>query len=173
VAVSVQRTEKTIELELFPNQFGYPYAPETDHHLGVIFPGAGFRPGVLEDLRSLIEDHGAKRVLILSSRLIKPVLEQLLRESALLGNILIQVEVPQNRFFGGNIFMGDLLVVQDFIEAIQEYLKKPPSPDLIVLPSSPFSLGDWKRDLEGRVYADIERAVGIPVAFLEMPPIYD
>jgi hypothetical protein len=96
-----------------------------------------------------------------------------LRESSLFGNIQIQVEIPQNRFFGGNIFMGDLLVVRDFIGAIRDYAEKNPSPDLIVIPSSPFSLGHWGRDLEGRVYSDIERAVGLPVALLDCEPIYD
>jgi len=173
LTLSVQRAEKTIEIELLANHFQYPYTPETDHHLGVIFMGAGFRSGILEDLKSLISAHGAKRVLFLSSRLVKPVFEQFLRESSLFGNIQIQVEIPQNRFFGGNIFMGDLLVVQDFIEAIREFLKKDPPPDLIVIPSSPFSLGNWRRDLEGRVYSDIERAVGLPVALLDCEPIYD
>jgi len=173
VILSVQRAEKTIEVELSANHFAYPYTPETDHHLGIIFMGAGFRPGILEDLKSLALAHGAKRVLLLSSRLVRPVFEQLLRESPLFGNIQIQIEIPQNRFFGGNIFMGDLLVVQDFIEAIREFLKKHPPPDLIVIPSSPFSLGNWRRDLEGRVYSDIERAVGLPVALLDCEPIYD
>ena len=135
--------------------------------------GAGFRPSLLEDLKSLITAHGAKRVLLLSSRLVKPVFQQLLQESALFGPIQIHIEVPQNRYFGGNIFMGDLLVVQDFIEAVREYLGKNSPPDLIVIPSSPFSLGQWRRDLEGTVYTEIERAVGLPVALLDCEPIYD
>ncbi|MBI5967980.1 MAG: radical SAM protein [Deltaproteobacteria bacterium] len=173
VTLSVQRSEKIIEVELSANHFAYPYTPETNHHLGIIFMGAGFRAGILEDLKSLISAHGAQRVLILSSRLVRPVFEQLLRESPLLGNIQIHIEIPQNRFFGGNIFMGDLLVVQDFIEAIREFLKKHPPPDLIVIPSSPFSLGNWRRDLEGKVYSDIERAACLPVALLDCEPIYD
>jgi membrane-associated protease RseP (regulator of RpoE activity) len=173
VSLTVQREGTPIDVELFPDRFQYPYTPQTDHHLGIIFRGEGFRTGVLENLQSLILAHQAKRVLFLSSRLVKPIFEQLLRESSLFANIQIQVEIPQNRFFGGNIFMGDLLVVRDFIEAIRDYVEKNPSPDLIVIPSSPFSLGQWGRDLEGRVYSDIERAVGLPVALLDCEPIYD
>jgi len=173
VNLLIQRGKETIEVELSPIHFDYPYTPETDHHLGIIFMGAGFRHSTLEDLKSLILAYKAKRVLLLSSRLVKPLFHQILRESSLLGDIQIQVEVPENRFFGGNIFMGDLLVVEDFIEAIREYLNNNPPPDLIVIPSSPFSLGDWKRDLQGRVYSDIGRAVGIPVALLHCQPIYD
>jgi membrane-associated protease RseP (regulator of RpoE activity) len=173
IAVSVLRAGEIIEATLLPDRFGYPYTPETDHHLGIIFLGAGFRPSILEDLKSLIVARRAKKVLLFSSRLVKPVLQQLLRESSLLGDIRVEVQVPQNGYFGGNIFMGDLLVVQDFIEAIQDYLETNPPPDLIVIPASPFSLGQWGRDLEGRVYTEIERAVGLPVAVLDCEPIYD
>ena len=135
--------------------------------------GAGFRLSVLEDLQALITARGARRVLFLSSALVQPVFEQTLQESSLFGGIQIQVRIPSNRFFGGNIFMGDLLVVQDFIEAIREYLQQEPPPDLVVIPSSPFALGGWGRDLTGRVYTDIARAVHLPVALLHCEPIYD
>jgi hypothetical protein len=139
----------------------------------MIFMGSGFRPSLLEGLKALIVRNHAKKVLLFSSILVKPVFLQLLQESSLFGGIQIQVEVPENRYFGGNICMGDLLVVEDFIEAIKEYLDKNSPPDLIVVPSSPFSLGQWRRDLEGRVYTEIQRAVGLPVALLDCEPIYD
>jgi DNA repair photolyase len=173
LSLSIQRGREFLELNLLTGQHGYPYAPETDHHLGMIFLGAGFRPSLLEDLKTLITIHKARNVLLLSSRLVKPVFLQLLRESSLFGGIQIQVEVPENRYFGGNICMGDLLVVQDFIDAIREYLRKNPPPDLVVIPSSPFSLGQWRKDLEGRAFAEIERAAGIRAALLDCEPIYD
>jgi membrane-associated protease RseP (regulator of RpoE activity) len=173
VPLLLQRGPETLEIPISTNRFAYPYTLATDHHFGMIFRGAGFRPSLLEDLKSLLLAHAAKRVLLLSSRLVEPVIQQLIRESTLFGGVQIQIEVPANRFFGGNIFMGDLLVVQDFIVSIQEFLRGNPPPDLVVIPSSPFSLGQWKRDLEGRVYTDIERAVGLPVALLDCEPIYD
>jgi len=173
LSLSLQRGKEFLELNLLTGQHGYPYAPETDHHLGMIFLGAGFRPSLLEDLKALITNHQARNVLLLSSPLVKPVFLQLLQESSLFGGIQIQVEVPENRYFGGNICMGDLLVVRDFIAAIREYLRKNPPPGLVVIPSSPFSLGQWRRDLEGRVFTEIERSVGLPVALLDCEPIYD
>jgi wyosine [tRNA(Phe)-imidazoG37] synthetase (radical SAM superfamily) len=173
LSLSLQRGGELLELNLLPGQHGYPYCPETDHHLGITFMGAGFRPSLLEDLKALITEQEARDVLLLSSPLVKPVFLQLLRESSLFGGIQIQVEVPENRYFGGNICMGDLLVVRDFIQAIKEYLRKNPSPELIIIPSSPFSLGQWGRDLEGRVFTEIERSVGLPVALLACEPIYD
>jgi NifB/MoaA-like Fe-S oxidoreductase len=173
LSLSVQRGGEFLEINLLPGRYGYPYAPETDHHWGMIFMGSGFRPSTLEDLKALISSHRAKKVLLLSSDLVKPVFLQLLGESALFGGVHIEVEVPENRYFGGNICMGDLLVVQDFIEAIREHLRRNPPPDLVVIPSSPFSLGQWRRDLEGRAFAEIERAVGLPVVMLDCQPIYD
>jgi membrane-associated protease RseP (regulator of RpoE activity) len=173
LSLSIQRGKKILELDLLTGQHGYPYAPETDHHLGMIFMGAGFRPSLLEDLKTLITNHQARNVLLLSSPLVKPVFLQILRGSSFFGGIQIRVEVPENRYFGGNICMGDLLVAQDFIEAIRDYLRKNSPPDLVVIPSSPFSLGQWRRDLEGRVFTAIERAAGLPVALLDCEPIYD
>jgi hypothetical protein len=173
LSLSAQRGREFVEMNLRPGQYGYPYAQETDHHWGMIFMGSGVRPSLLEDLKALISHHRAKNVLFLSSALVKPVFLQLLHESSLFGGIRIQVEVPENRYFGGNICMGDLLVVQDFIEAIREYLRQNPPPDLVVIPSSPFSLGSWKRDLEAREFAEIERTLGLPVALLDCEPIYD
>ncbi|MDO8672237.1 MAG: hypothetical protein Q7O66_12555, partial [Dehalococcoidia bacterium] len=70
--------------------------------------------------------------------------------------------------------MGDLMVVQDFIDCVEDYLAAGnPLPDLIVVPSSPFNLGRFNRDLTGRVYLDIERQLGIPVALLACETIYD
>jgi membrane-associated protease RseP (regulator of RpoE activity) len=173
LSLSIQRGREFIELNLDTGEHRYPYSMETDHHLGMIFMGAGFRPSLMEDLKALIANHQARNVLLLSSTLVKPVFLQLLRESSLFGGIQIQVRVPVNRYFGGNICMGDLLVVRDFIEAIKDYLAKNPSPDLIVIPSSPFSLGQWRRDLEGKGFTEIERAVGLPAALLDCEPIYD
>ena len=158
------------------DDFSYPYFRETDNHLGIIFLGTGLRLSYIERLKELIDLHQAKNVLFLSSALVKPTFEQCLAESHLFDDsrLQIEVEIPSNDFFGGNIFMGDLMVVQDFIDCIKAYQERTKRrPDLIMIPSSPFSLGQWGRDLTGRVYLDIEREVGIPVELLECHPIYD
>ena len=70
--------------------------------------------------------------------------------------------------------MGDLMVVQDFIEAIKDFTDEEGiCPDLVVIPSSPFHLSGWGRDLTGRVYKEIERLTEIPVALVECDPIFD
>lgn len=173
VRLTIKRGEEKIDMEIDPLNWDYPYHPLTDHHLGIIFPGAGFRPSALEDLKSIIILRKARQVLFLSSSLVKPYFMESLKQMVLPKEVQIQVVVPPNHFFGGNIFMGDLLVVDDFITAIREYLARETAPDLIVLPATPFALGDWRRDLTGRVYKEIERAVGIPVVLLDCEVIYD
>lgn len=175
-AITVERGGQVLELPLDLEDTSYPYDRETDTHLGVVFLGTGLRTSYLEQLKGLIERHGARRCLFLSSALVRPTFEQCLAESTLFADpgLTIDVQVPPNRFFGGNVFMGDLLVVQDFIDFLKDYLARGgPRPDLVVIPSSPFNLGGWGRDLTGRVYLDIEREVGIPVALLECATIYD
>lgn len=172
----VERDHETLELVMDLKGFSYPYTPETSNHLGIVFLGTGLRISNIERLRETIGSQRAKHVLLLTSTLVRPTLEQCLSESHLLGNpqLRMDIEVPANRFFGGNVFMGDLLVVQDFIDHIREYVHRTKeTPDLVVIPSSPFGLGQWGRDLTGRVYLDIQREVGIPVELLECDTIYE
>lgn len=173
--LAVQREGQKLDIKINGGDFSYPYSREFDKHLGIIFMGTGLRLSYIERLKEIIDEHKAKNILFLSSTLVKPTFEQCLRESRLLSSrdIEITIEVPRNNYFGGNVFMGDLLVVQDFIDHIKEYLNRESKPDLIVIPSSPFNLGSWKRDLTGRVYLDIERETGIPVRLLECATIYD
>jgi len=174
--LAVMRNGRRLDLTVRLNDFLYPYSENTDQHLGIVMMGTGFRLSSLEKLRDIVAAHKAKRVLFLTSTLVKPSFEQALAESPLFtsGQPEMDIEIPRNNFFGGNVFMGDLLVVQDFIDCIKEYLEKGgKKPDLIVIPSSPFNLGAWRRDLTGRVYLDIERQVGIPVELLDCETVYD
>jgi len=176
VSLTVDRAGQQLSLTLHLPDFAYPYTGIVDRHLGIVMIGGGFRTGYLERLREIVKRHRAARVLFLSSELMRPTFERALSASPLFasGRPQIRLEVPPNRFFGGDICMGDLLVVQDFIDCIREYLATGnPRPDLVVIPSSPFNLGAWKRDLTGRVYLDIEREVGIPVELLECDTIYE
>ena len=176
IPLLVVRDGLKLELPLYLNRFSYPSAREIDTHLGIVFMGTGLRVSYLELLRELIEGRGAKNILLLSSPLVKPMLEELIRKSALFQrrDINIEIGVPPNRFLGGNICLGDLLVVQDYIDYIKEYMKlSNVKPDLVVIPSSPFNLSGWGRDLTGRVYLDIERQTGLPVEILECRTIYD
>jgi hypothetical protein len=176
VSFKVQRDEQTPEVTLGLTRHSYPYSEDIDAYFGIVFMGTGLRISYIESLKDIVEARGAKHVLFLSSELVKPTFEQCLTESHLFGDseLKIDIEVPKNDFFGGNIFMGDLLVVQDFIDHIKNYIMhKGCKPDLVVIPSSPLNLSTWGRDLTGQVYLDIERETGVPVELLPCATIYD
>ncbi len=128
----------------------------------------------MERLKSVIASRRAEEVLLLTSRLVRPTLERLISRNGLFSGVRLHLHVPESDFFGGNIFMGDLMVVEDFIRAARQFMDQQKiRPDLIVVPSSPFHLSGWSRDLTGRVYLDIERHLRIPVALVECDPIFD
>ncbi len=119
----------------------------------------------IDELYRIIQEREAKRVLFLSSHFLRPVLLRLLAQRGLPPGVELQVEVPGNVFFGGNIIVGDLLTVDEFVVCIEQVVReKGFQPDLVVIPSSPFS--QWKRDLTGKVWLEIERRTGIPLALL-------
>lgn len=174
ITFEVLRNNINLELTLNMKNFSYPYSKEIDTHLGLIFMGTGLRKGYLESVWDIIKKTGAKNILFLSSFLMKPLLEQLLKESPFLSSANIKIGVPQNQFFGGNICLGDLLVVQDYIDYIKDYVKSTNiEPDLILIPSSPFNLSGWGKDLTGRIFLDIEKETGVPVELIECQTIYD
>ncbi|MBC7248260.1 MAG: radical SAM protein [Actinobacteria bacterium] len=176
ISVTVRRNGGSASLRLHAGDHRYPYEPCTSSHLGAVFMGTGLRSSYLEDLRGMIAASGARSVLFLTSRLVRPTFEQLLAEhpSAVPGDVDFRLDVPENRYFGGNIILGDLLVVQDFIDHLREYAAaEGRRPDLVVIPSSPFQLSRWGRDLTGRPYLDIGRETGMRVRLLECRPIWE
>lgn len=174
IPIKVDRRGLPVDLSMSLADYEYPFDPGSVPYAGCVFASAGIPLEWMEKLRTLIIREEAREVLILTSTLVRPVLEKRLHEHLFLSGVRWHCRVPANRYFGGIIFMGDLLVVEDFIEAVQEFMQEGPvSPDLVVIPSSPFHLSGWGRDLTGRVYKDIERITGIPVGLIECDPIFD
>jgi len=174
--LTVRRGGGDIELTGDTRDFSYPYDPQTAAHLGAVFMGSGFRASHLDEVQAAVHARGARRPLLLTSALVRPTLEQLLRERplSLPGGCRLALGVPENRYFGGNIILGDLLVVDDFVAFIREYAARGgEGPDLVLIPSSPFRLGGWGRDLTGRPYLDIERRTGIAVELLRCETIWE
>ncbi|MEE8399489.1 MAG: radical SAM protein [Desulfobacterales bacterium] len=173
-SLSVRRDGSTLDLTLKLNDHDYPYTRETDHHLGVVFPFSGIPQEWFENIERAIAAHQGQNILILSSPLVEPYMAKHLPENGCLSGRNIYLRVPRNNYFGGNISMGDLLVVEDFILAISDFIDREGlRPDLVLIPSSPFHLSGWGRDLTGRVYLDIERHTNVKVALIECDPIYD
>lgn len=142
-----------------PNPF-YPY--------GILLQET-LNPKYLWDIEKMIMKHDAKNVLFLSSFLLKPTLSKVVQDTGFLKekNVTFWIAAPQNKHFLGESFVvGDLLVVDDFIECINNQ-KRPI--DLVIIPSTPF--GRWGRDISGKTYKEIERETGIPVELLRCKTI--
>jgi hypothetical protein len=76
----------------------------------------------------------------------------------------VRVTIAKHRFWGGNIMIGDLHVVSDYIHHINTIKKLGWIPDLALIPSS-FSTSHGF-DLLGRSYKEIYRATSVPVKLL-------
>jgi membrane-associated protease RseP (regulator of RpoE activity) len=174
VSVTVARPGGPADLSLELNHFDYPFDPAIVPYAGCVFPSSGIPLEWAEQIKNMIMRVQAREVLIFTSTLVRPTLEKRIRDNPFPAEIKLHLRIPSNRCLGGNIFMGDLLMVEDFIEAVKEFLKENQrTPDLILIPSSPFHLSGWGRDLNGRVYKDIERITGISVGLIECDPLFD
>jgi hypothetical protein len=167
VLLNIARAKSIINIELEYEKNGrYPYCYEELKDLnpfGVLLPKRFMAHEDIKDIGRYIDLYGAKRVAILASTRARPIIKYLLRKYHISSQkgINVQVAVPKNSFFGGNIDSADLLVSRDYIRAIQS-LKF--NPDLVLMPSSPFTR--WGRDLIGELNLEIERKTGVPVEFI-------
>lgn len=160
-------------------QEDYPYFPYK-RSAPIFFPYGlvllhGLNPFDILEIEKIAEKFNAKKILFLSSLLVKPSLKEYVRSLNLFKDkdVKLYIEVPINRhFLGGDIIVGDLLVVDDFITSVREWITRNScKPDLVIIPSTPFT--KWKRDLKGEVYKNMERELGIPVALIECARIFN
>jgi pyruvate-formate lyase-activating enzyme len=173
-SISIKRQDEMLDLPVNLSHHRYPYARQTATHLGIVFSSSGIPLEWAESLYKTIMACGARKVLVLTSLLVAPSFRKLLAGSMLPPDIEVHVRIPENRYWGGNIFMGDLLVVQDFIDEVKRFVREERIyPDLVTIPSSPFHLSGWGRDLTGRIYLEIEQQTGIQVALMQCNPLFD
>jgi membrane-associated protease RseP (regulator of RpoE activity) len=154
------------------NGASYPHIacfPDVGNALNPFYPYGillqeTLNPKHLRDIEEIIAEHDAKNVLFLSSSLMKPTFLQVVQDTGFLRDKKVNfwIDAPQNtHFLGGSIVVGDLLVVDDYVECITN--QQHPI-DLVIIPSTPF--GRWGRDISGKTYKEVERRTGIPVELL-------
>lgn len=151
----------------------YPYGAIADYNdfmYGLVLTDC-LRYSSLVTARRIIEQAGASRPLLLTSTMIEPMVRYMIEKSGAFEGIDVNVRVARNEYFGGTINIGDLLVVQDFVDAIRRFRAEGGDPDLVLLPSSPFASSPWMRDLTGRPWTDIERLSGVPVSLVDCATI--
>ncbi len=70
----------------------------------------------------------------------------------------LKPHIVPNLYFGGNVFMGDLLVVSDIIDYLDSLHRQGKDIDAVLIPSSMFN--EYGNDLLGRCYKEIEYITG-------------
>lgn len=157
--------DSEFEPSFFPH---FPCLGDSDltpvHAYGIVLQKT-LNPKYLYDIDRIITKRSARRVLFLSSFLVAPIFSKMIEDFGFLAgrDVQFSIAIPENRhYLGGSIIPGDLLVVDDFIQCIQEYKGEL---DLVIIPSTPF--GRWGRDISGKCYKEIERITSIPVELLK------
>jgi hypothetical protein len=173
IDLEIQRGRDTLKLAIQPpSGFSYPFTKAVYDNSSL--SGAMIAQGLnlldLKRLERIISDRGAIKVLLLSSQVMKPIVEEQLRGLDIPDELELYIEVPEHKFWGGNIIVGDLYVVSDFASCIQDFIKtKAFTPDLVIIPSTAFSL--WGHDLRGVHYTEIEELTGVRVELLRVDRI--
>jgi putative radical SAM enzyme (TIGR03279 family) len=101
-----------------------------------------------------------RRVVLVCGTLIAPVLRGLARELAEVADLDVEVVAVENRFFGPRVNVSGLLVADDLIRGLRQRCEA----DLVVLPRDALDHGG-ERFLDDGTAADVESALGVPVAF--------
>lgn len=162
LVIERQGQTRTVELSFGPAC--YPYDARDFRSPYGVFLSDDLQPKRFFELKRIIRRLQPKHPLLISSPLMIQSVKRLISLFHLDAFFAhMDIACIQNRYFGGNIFMGDLLTAQDVVDHIRQ-MPKNKRPDLIILPSSPFAGNGI--DLAGHGYKQIEYRLGIPVRLL-------
>lgn len=160
------------------NEPRYPYRPagypaSRAHPMGIILID-DLNPKWITTLLEKIAPMAAENILLMTSSIMEPLVAAVFETLQSVDNQLrdrnVYLWVPEHRFWGGNIMLGDLYTCTDYIEGVKDFMKNYSlKPDLIVIPSS-FSPNGYF-DILGTSYNDIELEVEIPVILAECSTI--
>jgi hypothetical protein len=180
--LKVERGDEILEVELrddsLPHDDYYPYKPAGYGICDRSFRGNcfgihlidGFRLESLKTIKESVGKHpGVRKVLLFTTPLVKNLFAQAMM---IVGNspefkmdsIELRVTVAEQRYWGGNIVIGDLHVVQDYIDHVLMLARGGYRPDLVLIPKS--FVGEWGFDVLGESYFEIERRTGVSVELL-------
>ena len=149
----------------------YPYKPRDYEPLnfagmsfGLCLPGA-FHLQYLKQIHAAIHERDAKSTVVVVSAFYRELVGDLLAGLPLPEGSTLELVVPRNEFFGGNVNVGDLWVLDDIRRAIEAHARSHGEPDLLLLPSS--FLSRWGRDLCGVPYKELQATLGIEIALIK------
>lgn len=171
VVLHVIRNREQIQLTLDVAESykdGYPYVPPFIDRLGIVLISQGVAISDLRELSRIALAKKAKVVAVATSSIVLPSLQRLLDEwkVTLFSHVEIVPFIPRNKFYGGNICLGELCTASDFLDSIEDLHKSRPDVELVVIPSPAFGPGGWWRDLEGVSFTRLSRNSPISVEML-------
>ncbi|BCY09085.1 hypothetical protein L3i22_041730 [Actinoplanes sp. L3-i22] len=169
--IVVRRGDQRLELTLDPDApTEYPY---TGHLIGkyVVPYGVVVAPslsmGDARGIEAAVAATGARRPWLLTSPLMEVQARSFIARwlPALAGDL--HYTVVANEYLGGNIQVLDMATVGDMHRAIRADIDRSGTrPDLILLPGTGFN--QEGRDIAGRHWGDLERALRVPVRLLDV-----
>jgi hypothetical protein len=164
VQLRVRRTSQDFDVELICRDGTATPSAELDVPFGLhVYDG----PDELSLARGveLLRFAGARRGWVLSAQLLAKPYEMLWQQCGQLpgaGDVELEFIPVANAFWGGNILVGDLLTVDDFVHAVRAEMDAGAvPPDALLVPFSPFHPTYW-RDLTGASFLQIERRTSLP-----------
>jgi MoaA/NifB/PqqE/SkfB family radical SAM enzyme len=165
VRVTSTLREPAAEVDAYPYKIqGVPPFDVPGMSFGVCLPGS-FHLQYLKQINDAIQARQARRTLVVVSSLYRDLVGGLLAALPLREGSSLELVVPENAFFGGNVNVGDLWVLDDIARAVQPRLESAERPDLLLLPSS--FLSRWGRDLRGVPYSELGAKLGIEVVLID------
>ena len=180
ITIEVERNGKTLTFEL-REDFGkdddlYPYKPvgfSSGKNFG-IFLVDDFQLSDVEYIMNTIDWYGARRILVFSSPIVKPIFEQVIQNVPVYRDYFatkeIFTEFVKTSYWGGNTFMLDGRIIEDFIPEIEKFIEERGKPDLILIPAAFGSL--WGFDLLFRSFKELEEIFDLPVEIIPWTIIY-
>lgn len=170
VTIKIMRSKKEKSISIQVDRYNYPflvkreYGPASPHPWGICLTYA-IKLSYFNTIYEIIKKENARTVLLLSSPIVSSHVEKIINQTNPFRNkSKIIVVATENVFFGGNVMIGDLLTVDDYIDCINEY-KRHYEVDLAIIPKSAFTL--WMRDLVGKSAFAIERRTNIKIRFFD------
>ncbi len=108
----------------------------------------------------------AQRPLLMSSTLAFPLIQCLVEElnKEMEESVEVDIVKVSNRFFGGSIMAGGLLVIQDFLDCWEMLSSR--NYDLLLIPD--IFLDPWGKDLVGRSVNELEEKIKVEVEVIDI-----
>lgn len=175
-SIRIKRGDEQKMVQLNSNvQCTYPFLPE-GHTLPYLKTGIylneDFDHNCLYHIQHRIITSSYKKILIISSKLIYPLVQMTIKKmdfSFLCEEV--SFAIVENHFFGGNICIGDLAVVDDYLRTVEKFLTDNEVPDAVFIPDS-FLVANGL-DILGKSFQEISKKFKVKVELIPCRKIFD